>query len=155
MTTDDPDTVSSRLHVPDDSPGFLLWTATLRWQRIIAATLQPYDITHVQFVLLASAWWLGSNEEPPTQRRLAEHAGTDPMMTSQVLRTLEGKSLIRREVHERDSRARRVLLTDSGQRTLAKAIKAVESADHDFFSPLPPERVLPLLRTLAARPHLD
>jgi hypothetical protein len=37
---------------PNDSPGLLLWHATLRWQRGIARALQPLDLTHVQFVLL-------------------------------------------------------------------------------------------------------
>ena len=35
---------------PHESPGFLLWHATLRWQRGVAAALQPLDLTHVQFV---------------------------------------------------------------------------------------------------------
>ena len=43
---------------PEDSPGFLLWHVTLRWQRDIAAALAPLDLTHVQFVLLATTWWL-------------------------------------------------------------------------------------------------
>lgn len=41
---------------PATSPGFLLWHVTLRWQRAITAALRPLDLTHVQFVLLASAW---------------------------------------------------------------------------------------------------
>jgi hypothetical protein len=45
---------------PEDSPGFLLWHVTLRWQREIAAALAPLGLTHVQFVLLAAAWWLNS-----------------------------------------------------------------------------------------------
>lgn len=43
---------------PQDSPGFLLWRSTLRWQRTIIAALRPLELTHVQFVLLASTWWL-------------------------------------------------------------------------------------------------
>lgn len=31
---------------PGDSPGFLLWHATLRWQRDIATALAPLDLTH-------------------------------------------------------------------------------------------------------------
>ncbi len=36
--------------------------------------------------------------EPPTQRAIAQHAGTDPMMISQVLRALGAKGLIGRDV---------------------------------------------------------
>ena len=45
---------------PNDSPGFLLWHVTLRWQRDIATALAPLGLTHVQFVLLATTWWLNS-----------------------------------------------------------------------------------------------
>jgi DNA-binding MarR family transcriptional regulator len=60
---------------------------------------QALGLTHVQFVLLlASLWWLTQvTGEEPSQRRVAEHAGTDPMMTSQVLRVLTSKGLIARE----------------------------------------------------------
>jgi len=74
---------------PDESPGFLLWHVTLRWQRDMAAALAPLGLTHVQFVLLASAWWLNSRDQHPNQLTVARHAGTDVKMTSQVLRTLE------------------------------------------------------------------
>ena len=77
------------------SLGFLLWHATLRWQRSIAAALKPLDLTHVQFVLLAVLWWYVTvRKERPSQRQLAEQAGTDPMMTSQVVRALERKGLV-------------------------------------------------------------
>src|SRR6266566_2274389 len=61
----------------DYSPGFLLWHATLRWQRQITAVLKPLGLTHVQFVLLAGSWWLGRGGQPPSQRELADHSGTD------------------------------------------------------------------------------
>ena len=50
----------------------------------------------VQFVLLASLWWLEEHDEPPTQARLARQGGTDAMMTSQVLRRLEARGLLER-----------------------------------------------------------
>ena len=89
-----------------ESPGFLLWHATMRWQRAMRAALAPHDLTHVQFVLLASAWWLGEQGEQPSQRRLAEHAGTDAMMTSQVARALERAGLVERLRDPADSRRR-------------------------------------------------
>src|SRR5207247_6348908 len=92
---------------PGDSPGFLLWRASLRWQRLMTGSLRPYGLTHVQFVLLASLWWLTKKGgERPSQRRLADFAATDPMMTSQVLRALERRGLVVRSSHPTDSRAR-------------------------------------------------
>ena len=137
---------------PDDSPGFLLWHVTLRWQRDITAALAPLDLTHVQFVLLATTWWLNSHGEDPNQLTLARQAGTDVKMTSQVLRKLESKGLIRRDVDTTDTRAKRLHVTDRGAALAARAIVAVESADARFFRPIPdPAALLAMLRPLTGR----
>jgi DNA-binding MarR family transcriptional regulator len=121
---------------PGESPGFLLWRITLRWQRLMVAALRPLGLTHVQFVLLASTWWLTTVAgERPTQRRLAEHAGTDPMMTSQVVRALEVHGLVTRAVDPADSRARLLGVTPRGAALAQAAIAVVEAADAEFFAP--------------------
>jgi len=120
---------------PGESPGFLLWRVTLRWQRVMVAALRPLGLTHVQFVLLASLWWLTAVAgEHPTQRRLADHAGTDPMMTSQVLRALEASGLVTRSVDAADSRARLLDVTPRGAALAQAALAVVEAADADFFA---------------------
>ncbi|MET9598504.1 MarR family transcriptional regulator [Streptomyces sp. NPDC006459] len=134
---------------PGESPGFLLWHATLRWQREIAAALAPLDLTHVQFVLLACTWWLNSQGEHPNQLALARQAGTDVKMTSQVLRTLENKGLVAREVDPADTRAKRLRVTDAGADLAPRAIAAVEGADAQFFRPVPVEDAVALLGRLA------
>lgn len=115
----------------------MLWRATLAWQRRIRTALAPHALTHVQFVLLASLWWLADHApEPPTQARLAEQAGTDPMMTSQVLRKLEARRLLERPQDVNDSRARQVRLTAVGRALIAGALADVEAADSEFFASL-------------------
>lgn len=129
----------SRWQASDDSTGFLLWQVTLAWQRAVRATLEPHDLTHVQFVLLMSAWWLGEHEGAPTQQRIAEHAGTDVMMTSQVLRRLAARQLITRELDEQDARAKRIVLTEQGRTVLTDALADVETTDAEFFVVLGPD----------------
>lgn len=120
---------------PSESPGLLLWRATLSWQRRVTAALKPLDLTHVQFVLLASTWWLTQVAgESPSQRRIAEYAAVDSMMTSQVLRTLTSKGLIRRDRDPADSRALRIGVTDAGAELAARAVRVVEATDHSFFA---------------------
>ena len=119
----------------------LLWRVTLSWQRRIRSVLEPYELTHVQFVLLTSLWWLADHEDrPPTQARLAQHAGTDPMMTSQVTRKLEARGLLKRALDPADSRARRLHLTAAGRAVVAQALKDVEAADEDYFAALGRQR---------------
>ena len=117
------------------------------------SVLAPHDLTHVQFVLLASLWWLEDHEdEPCTQTRLADQAGTDPMMTSQVIRKLEGRGLLERTFDPGDGRARRVRLTDGGRQVVAAALADVERADIGYFGALGPERdaFVRMLATLSA-----
>lgn len=119
----------------DDSTGLLLWQVTNRWQAAQRATLKPFDLTHVQFVLLASLAWLDV-DGPVTQRILADHAVTDPMMTSQVLRALEVRGLVKRDAHPTDKRAWALAATPSGRALANRAVAAVEACDREFFGVL-------------------
>lgn len=123
----------------EESPGLLLWQVTNRWQAAQRAALRPYGLTHVQFVLLASLTYLQAQDEPVTQRRLADHAATDPMMTSQVLRALESRALVTRLPHPHDARARALSATPEGRDLANRAVTAVEACDAEFFSALGPE----------------
>jgi DNA-binding MarR family transcriptional regulator len=142
---------------PDVSPGFLLWRTTLRWQRAIAAALKPLDLTHVQFVLLASTWWLTEQartpSELPIQAQVAAHAEADVMMTSSVLRTLEARGLVTRTQDPADARVKRLAVTEEGRRRAVEAVAVVEAVDADFFSRAnDPALVLHVLRQLAGIP---
>jgi DNA-binding MarR family transcriptional regulator len=138
---------------PNESPGFLLWHATLRWQRGIAEALAPLGLTHVQFVLLACVSWLNKHGDPPNQVAVAAQAGTDVKMTSQVLRTLELKGLIDREIDAADTRARRVRVTDRGAALAPDAVAAVEDVDARFFADIPEKDALRFLRRLVQEPE--
>lgn len=63
-------------------------------------------------------------------------AATDPMMTSQVLRTLESRGLVTRLPHPSDARARALAVTPEGRRLADRAVRVVEACDADFFSGL-------------------
>lgn len=123
---------------PAASPGFLLWRATLNWQRSLTHVLRPLKLTHVQFVLLASIWWLATQTEPanqlPSQRQIADHANTNVMMTSQVLRTLEMRGLITRRSDPADSRTKRLNVTHAGADLAQRAIAVVNDVDSTFFT---------------------
>ena len=117
-----------------ESTGLALWRVTNRWQAAQRAALVPFELTHVPFVLLASLTWLDA--EAPTQNELALHAGTDAMMTSQVLRALEAKGLVERRPHPSDGRARLLAVTAAGVVLANAAVVAVEACDARFFGPL-------------------
>ncbi|MFL6109511.1 MAG: MarR family winged helix-turn-helix transcriptional regulator [Marmoricola sp.] len=142
--------LATRHAAASESPGLLLWRVTNDWQAAQRAALKPFGLTHVQFVLLASLTWLG--EGPVTQRELASHAATDPMMTSQVLRALAERGLVRREPHPDDGRAIALEVTEEGVELANRAVVVVEECDRQFFDGLPdPRGFATALRTLSER----
>jgi DNA-binding MarR family transcriptional regulator len=137
---------------PDSSPGFLLWRVTLHWQRLVTEALRPFNLTHVQFALLSSAWWLsrdagdgqgagagqgGPGGSSPNQLAIAAQAGTNVKMTSEVLRKLEDKGLIVQRTDPGDRRAKSITITAEGIRLAEQAVVAVEQVDAAFFSAAP------------------
>lgn len=131
-----PERFESDYESAGDSPGFLLWQVTNLWQRQMRAVLKDVDLTHVQFVLLASLAWLCRDGGLVTQSAVAQHARIDAMMTSQVLRTLEQKGFIARVAHPQDTRANALSVTPQGTQLAQRAIGLVEEADRRFFGPL-------------------
>jgi MarR family transcriptional regulator, organic hydroperoxide resistance regulator len=120
----------------EESSGFLLWQLTNLWQREIKKSLEPFGLTHSQFVLLASIHWLTIQKRDVTQVLLSNHTKIDPMTTSTVLRTLQTKEFIKRQEHSTDTRAKTVALTATGTKTVKQAIKIVEKFDAHFFAKL-------------------
>ena len=98
--------------------------------------------------VLACTWWLNEQGERPTQVALAAHAGTDIKMTSQVVRSLERKRLLKREVDAADTRARRLRVTKRGAELAVGAISVVEEVDSAFFADIPERQTLSFLRRL-------
>jgi DNA-binding MarR family transcriptional regulator len=128
----------TRVSGPAESPGFLLWKISNAWQRRQRMALQPFGLTHSQFVVLATATWFGA-AETLTQSRISRLSGIDPMTTSQVLRALEAAALIRRVDHPKDPRAKSIMVTRAGRDLARKAIVVVEETDAAFFEPLAPD----------------
>ena len=121
---------------PEESPGWVLVMAANAWQRRLRAALEPLALTPAQASLLAAVVRLGRDDAPVTPTRLARHARTDPMMTSQVLRALEGKKLVRRLTHPTDTRARLLRPTARGRKLAREAAFAAERVDREFFEGL-------------------
>jgi len=120
----------------EDSPGFLLWQVTTSWHRAIKKALDEIDITHPQFVILASLLWLSKTKTSVTQIDLSQHSKIDPMTTSTIIKTLLRKGMVERREHETDTRAKAVTLTDSGVAISRQAVQIINKVDADFFKGL-------------------
>ena len=148
-----PKRLPSQFASPAASPGVLLWQAVNRWQRGQRQALRDAGLSHLQVMLLASITSLAEHDEPVTQVMLARHARTDAMTTSQVVRALEKKKLVRRTDHPTDARAYALRPTAAGRRLARQLIHLVERADQDFFAALEGDvqRFTTMLRELVDR----
>lgn len=117
---------------PEESPGYLLWRVSLSWRNAIEEVLKAFDLTHPQFVVLATTAWLTRNGKHTSQIDISKLAGLDPNTTSQILRGLEAKNFIVR-LRSLNERNKNPNLTELGSQILHKALPAVEKADLKFF----------------------
>lgn len=121
---------------PEENLGYLLWQATMQWQKQMNRALSEINLTHTQFVIMAALGWLLKGKDSVTQKDIADHSNTDRMMVSKILRTLQQNELIERKEHQTDTRAKCVFLTDKGRGTLQKAIDIKKRANEQFFCKL-------------------
>ncbi len=120
----------------EDSPGFLLWQVTSTWQRKIKQALEPFDVSHAQFVMMAVLLWLTEHHEEVTQVKLIDWTKLDKMTVSKSLKKLSAMGFVQRAESIDDSRAKSVKLTPSGKKLIKKLVPIIEKIDVDFFSPL-------------------
>ena len=64
---------------PEDSPGFLLWQTTMIWQRQIKRVLEAYDVSHAQFVIMATLMWFEAHNYDTTQISIVNWSKLDKM----------------------------------------------------------------------------
>ena len=121
---------------PSKSPAYQLWLATNAWQRCLRKALEPFDVTHCQFIILASINFLKESGELPTQVAVHRFAEIDENMTSQVVKTMIAKGYLGRSKHPTDGRGHVLGLTKSGMQLLESARSVVRPAADHFFSPL-------------------
>jgi DNA-binding MarR family transcriptional regulator len=136
---------------PEESPGFLLWQTTVSWQRLIKSVLEPFKISHAQFVVLALLLWLEESSNEALQSIIIEKSKLDKMTVCKALKKLSMEGLVLRAEHPVDTRAKLVTSTRKGRALTKKLVKLVENADKQFFATLSKKSDMPhLLQCLTA-----
>ena len=107
-----------------------------KWHSIIKKELKKMNLTHPQFVVLASLAYLSQNDNEITQIMISKLAGIDVMTISQILSLLEKQNFVKRKEHSKDTRAKAVILSKKGEEVLQKAVPLVEQIDEIFFGKL-------------------
>lgn len=118
---------------PQDSPGFLLWQTTMVWQRRIKRALDPYEISHPQFVIMATLMWFEAHHYDTTQILIVNWSKLDKMTVSKAVRKLDALGYVNRNEHKLDTRANRITLTEKGKKMVRKLVPIIEGIDNLFF----------------------
>jgi DNA-binding MarR family transcriptional regulator len=114
--------------------GFALWREAMRWQRAIDEALAHLELTHTQYLVLASAAVAHREAgEGVLQREIAHVAGLDEATTSRIAAALGRRGLLDRGEAFGDRRAWSILVPNAGHKLLARANPLVRAAAKRFF----------------------
>jgi len=134
---------------PEDSPGFLLWQTAMIWQRQIKKALERYNISHAQFVIMATLMWFEAHHYNTTQILIVNWSKLDKMTVSKSLKKLVQMGFVNRMEHETDTRAKSVSLTDKGKDMVCTLVPIVEGIDSNFFNEASDQEQKSLINILA------
>lgn len=106
------------------------------WHKRIKDQLKSIELTHPQFIVLASLGYLSQQYNEVNQVDISKKSDMDVMTVSTIVRNLEKSGLVNRKNSIIDTRAKSIALTERGQKKLVEALPVVEKIDHDFFDSL-------------------
>jgi DNA-binding MarR family transcriptional regulator len=118
------------------TPGSLLWRVAMKWRAAVDRAVAPFGLTHAQYSVLASLRGMVRGGERPSQRRLADHIGLEPIYVSKLVRTLEEAGFVKRADHPDDTRAVQLTLTARGTVVVDHAIEVVAALQERLTEPL-------------------
>ncbi|MEW2613024.1 MarR family transcriptional regulator [Streptomyces sp. NPDC047880] len=118
------------------TPGFLVWRLSMKWRVAVDRAVAPLGLTHAQYSLVASLHGMQHSGERPSQRRLADRTGLEPLYVSKLARALETAGLLERTRDPRDPRAVQLALTERGTEVTRRAIEVVHALLQQLLDPL-------------------
>jgi DNA-binding MarR family transcriptional regulator len=118
VTKRDSVSFTTTLHVRDTCLCLHAQRAARALARHFDQALAPVGITNGQFSLLMSL----NRPEPPNMAEVAAVLAMDRTTLTAALKPLERRGLLRIATDKQDRRARRIVLTAAGQKTLAAAL---------------------------------
>lgn len=99
---------------------FALYSASSHVTSIYRPILEPLDLTYTQFVVLMALW----EQDTISISQLAQKAGLSKATMTPLLKRLEQKGLVRRELLPDNERQKSIVLTTAG-RDLGKESNAI------------------------------
>ncbi len=133
------------------APGHLVRRAHQRSVAIFMEEMAEFDVTPVQFAILA-ALLDRSGEDQVT---LAAHVALDAATSGSVIGRLEARGWIRREPDQRDRRRKLLWITPDGERAALQMLDAAQRVQDRLVEPLTPDERAQLMHLLARLVYSD
>lgn len=127
---------SQSIEESNETLGLILWKISLAWQRTIKKTLDSYDLSHPQFIILQILLESHETQKNKTQIDIARYSKLDKMTISKSLKKLGSLGLTTRHENEKDPRAKSVLLTEKGKKIIEVLEPTIKRIDKGFFNAL-------------------
>ncbi|WP_081235993.1 MarR family winged helix-turn-helix transcriptional regulator [Streptomyces viridosporus] len=118
------------------TPGFLVWRLSMKWRVAVDRAVAPLGLTHAQYSVVATLHGMRRSGERPSQRRLADLTGLEPLYVSKLARALEAAGLLERTRDPRDPRAVQLALTERGVEVTRQAVEVVQGLLRQLLEPL-------------------
>ncbi|MFD9503040.1 MarR family winged helix-turn-helix transcriptional regulator [Streptomyces sp. NPDC060035] len=136
MSSTPPSSTRSSSTPEGPTPGFLVWRLSMKWRVAVDRALAPLGLTHAQYSLMGSLHGMQRSGVRPSQRRLADHTGLEPLYVSKLARSLEAAGLVERTPDPDDTRAVQLALTDEGSAVALRAVEVVQELMNRLLAPL-------------------
>lgn len=108
----------------------------MKWRVAVDRAVAPLGLTHAQYAVMASLYGMSRSGLRPSQRRLADHTGLEPLYVSKLARALETAGLVDRTRDPSDPRAMQLSLTEKGRDVTRRAIGVVQGLLDQLLEPL-------------------
>ena len=110
----------------NDQLCFALYSASNHLSSIYRSLLQPLDLTYTQFIVMMALW----EEDDISITRLAKTTGLSGATMTPLLKRLEQKKLILREVQPQNERQKNIKLTNMGRELSLRSGDLTKKAFH-------------------------
>jgi DNA-binding MarR family transcriptional regulator len=118
---------------PENHTGYLLWQVTSVRQKIINSTLKELELTYPQFIIISGIHWLNQSADKVNQIKLIQFTSMDKSVISSVLKSLEKREIVVRDIDPEDTRAKTLKLSCLGVSKLTNALPLIKQIDDAFF----------------------
>jgi MarR family transcriptional regulator, organic hydroperoxide resistance regulator len=132
------------------TPAQMLRIAYMSMHRVSDACFLRHGVTADQFVLLNTL----AEEDGINQKQLSERLSSDQNTVTAMVRLLEKRKTIRREIPEGDRRSRAVYITAKGRKLLKKLLADAKDIHRALDQLLPAGEMEAFLRALDRIPEV-